>query len=262
MALRNFNMLGFFTNDNVVPATSPTQTALYDVRPTGATLTKEVESRDVRGVVDGTPQSQVLDTVITQVTYGFSVEIESIDSGTLALMFGETWGASASYDGKKLKRVTVPSESPYEITDTDLEGLTAADLQVMLAANSATGGLIRPLKIVTIAPANTNEVQLDEPNTKLVFHSSHAGASIKYGIKKSYTVESLGVVDSPIALDDLKFFGIIATTRDEEIIVEVDLSPSGGWELPIGDESAITLEFNAVAKGSNRSAVRLYRQAA
>jgi hypothetical protein len=132
----------------------------------------------------------------------------------------------------------------------------------MLAANSDLGGLIRPLTVVTTAPANTNEVQLDEPNTKLIFHSTHAGASIKYGIKSSYTVESLGVVDSPIELNDLKFFGVIASTRDEEIIVEVDLSPSGGWELPIGDESSITLEYTAVAKGSNRSAVRFYRQAA
>ncbi|MBL1176852.1 hypothetical protein [Pantanalinema sp. GBBB05] len=256
-------MLGLFTNDSVIPASSPTQTALYDIRPVGATLTKEVETRDVRGVVDGTPQSQILDTVTTQVTYGFSVEIESIDSGTLALMFGETWGASASYTGKKLKRVTVPSASPYEITDTELADLTAADIQVMLAANSSTGGLIRPLQVVTGgAPANTNEVQLDEANTKLVFHSTHAGASIKYGHKEAYTVESLGVVASPIALDDLKFFGVIATTRDEEIIVEVDLSPSGGWELPVGDESSITLEYKAIAKGSNRSAVRLYRQAA
>lgn len=261
MAVKNYKTSGFFTNTNIVPYTTSTQIGLFDGRQTTATLTKEVESRDVLGAVDGTDQSQVLDTIITSVTYTFGVEIEAIDSDTLALMFGEQW-APVAMDDRLIKRSSVPSGA--EIVDADLAaGLLAADVQVTIADNGAWG-FKRPLEIITGAGNPTgDQVKLDTAATKLIFPAALIGVPVKYSAKKSRTnIDSLGVANTYKTLDDLRFVGHIGSTRKEEIITIIDLTPSGGWELPVGDESTVTLEFKAVAKGANRSAVQMYRIAA
>lgn len=260
MAVKNYKTSGFFTNTNIVPYSTSTQIGLFDGRQTTATLAKEVESRDVKGAVDGSDQTQTLDTIITSVTYTFSVEIEAIDSDTLELMFGERW-APVNFDDKLIKRDTIPSSA--EIVDTDLvSGLTAADVQVSIADNGAWG-FRRPLEIITTGTPTGDQVKLDTANTKLVFPGALVGVPIKRAAKKARTsIDSLGVASTYKVLDDLRFVGHIGSTRKEEIITAIDLTPSGGWELPVGDESTVTLEFKAVAKGSNRSAVQMYRIAA
>lgn len=260
MAVKNYKTSGFFTNNVIVPYTTSTQIGLFDGRQTTATLAKEVESRDVKGAVDGSDLTQTLDTITTDVSYTFSVEIEAIDSDTLALMFGEQW-APVNMDDRLIKRATVPSGA--EIIDTDLvSGLTSGDVQVTIADNGAWG-FKRPLEIITTGTPTGDQVKLDTSTTKLTFPGALVGVPIKYAAKKSRTnIDSLGVATTYKTLDDLRFVGHIGSTRKEEIITIIDLSPSGGWELPVGDEASVTLEFKAVAKGSNRSAVQMYRIAA
>lgn len=260
MAVKNYRTSGFFTNTAVIPYSTSTQIALFDGRQTTATLAKEVESRDVKGAVDGSDLSQTLDTIQTSVSYTFSVEIEAIDSDTMELMFGERW-APVAFDDKLIKRVTIPSGA--EVIDTDLvAGLTAADVQVTISDNGAWG-FKRPLEIITTGTPTGDQVKLDTAATKLTFPGGLVGVPIKYAAKKARTnIDSLGVASTFKPLDDLRFIGHIGSTRKEEIITVIDLTPSGGWELPVGDESTVTLEYKAVAKGSNRSAVQMYRIAA
>lgn len=264
MALRNFIMSGFFTGNNIVPSGTPTQNALLETRWTNATLTKEVESRDILGIVDGSASTQVLDSVAGATTYTFEFEVEAIDSDTLALMFGENWATTATYDDRLIRRAAVPSSGPYTISDADIPTTpVAGDIHVSIADNGVWG-FRRPLEVILTGSPTGDQVLVTGTTTKtLTVASTLAGAPLKYSIKKPRTtIESLGVVSSPILFNDLKFIGHIASTRKEEIICEVDLTPSGGWELPVGDESSLTLEFKPVAKGANRSAVRMYRIAA
>jgi hypothetical protein len=188
------------------------------------------------------------------------VEVEAVDSDTLALMFGEQW-APVAMDDKLIKRDTIPSNG--EIVDTDLiTGLTAADVQITIADNGAWG-FRRPLEVITSGTPTGDQVKLDTANTKLVFPGAMAGVPVKRALKKARTnIDSLGVAGTYKTLDDLRFVGHIGSTRKEEIITIIDLTPSGGWELPVGDEATVTLEYKAVAKGSNRSAVQMYRLAA
>jgi hypothetical protein len=263
MALKNYTASGFFTNNSIVPASTSTQIGLFDTRFTTVSITKEVEEREVRGVRDGSDIAQVYDTFPNSITYGLSTEIEAIDSDTLALMFGETWAPVAAWNDSIIKQTTVPTATPYEFADNNIvAGMTAVDVQVSINENGSWG-FKRPLEVILTGNPTLEQVRFDVTNSKLIFAAGLAGAPIKYSIRKARTnIDSLGVVQTPKMLDDLKFFGHIAGSRKEEIIVEVDLTPSGGWELAVGDESSVTLEFKATAKGANRSAVRMYRLAA
>lgn len=264
MAIKQYITSGIFTKTNVVPSGTPTQVALFDGRQVKAAIQKEVKSEDIMGAVDGSDQLQVLDTIIQSTTYKFTPEIEAVDSDTLALMFGEMWESTSNFvDQGNFKRVIVPA-TPFTIVDTALaDGLTAADVQVSIIDNGVWG-LKRPLEVITGAGTPTAEqVKLDTSTTSLIFHSSHAGAVVKYVAKKTHTtIETLGVNASYRSLDSLQFVGHLASTRKEKIICIVDLTPAGGWELPIGDKVSVKLEFKCNIQGANRSPVRFARIAA
>lgn len=262
MAIKHYKMSGFFSQ---VGTPIADQIALYDNRFVTATLTKETEDREVRGVIDGNDLLQVTDAYQTSESYTFETETESIDSGTLALMFGEAWAQTTSWDKpKKTKRASVPAVTPFTIVDAEiLNTFTAADVQVTIAENGAWGR-VRPLEVITTGTPTVDQVLLTASTGTLTLDEDNARAPIKYAIKSTKAnIWTLGVEANPKKLDEMMFVGTVSTTRREEIIVVVEsMGPSGGWELPVGEETSINLTWRPTAKGSNRSAVQFGRIAA
>ncbi|PZV19181.1 MAG: hypothetical protein DCF22_00505 [Leptolyngbya sp.] len=264
MAIKNYVMSGFFTGNNIVPAVTPTQNALLETRFLKSTLSKEVKSEDIQGIVDGSDYAQILDTISTSITYKFEVDYEAVDSDIIALMFGEQWASAANYDDRLTKMASVPAATPYTIADANIPTTpVAGDIHVTISDNGAWG-FRRPLEVILTGSPTGDQVLVTGTTTKtLTFPSTLAGVPVKYSVRKPRTsIDSLGVSTSPAFFNDLKFIGHIASTRKEEIICEVDLTPAGGWQLPVGDKPSVKLEFKPITKGSNRSAVRFYRIAA
>lgn len=263
MTIRNFEAKGFFTDNNVIGAT-PNQKALIDLPMISTTISKEVEETEVEGTIDGACEVQILDTIITRTTFNVSFEVQKLRSDTIALLMGETWEAAPNTKISNFKMTAVPLTGPFEVTDSKITStLTAADVKVSIYAGGAWG-LPRYLEVVTTGSPTVNQVRLDAAAGKFVFASGLAGAVIKYSVDEVVAsgLESLGVSANPRRLNNLLFRGVLCSTEPEIVMVEMDLSPSGGFELPIGGDPGVTLEYRAVVKGANRSPVRMFRKAA
>ncbi|BAS55361.1 hypothetical protein NIES2135_53540 [Leptolyngbya boryana NIES-2135] len=264
MTIRNFEAKGFFTDNPVIgPGSTPTQKALIDLPIISTTISKEVEETEVEGTVDGTCEVQILDTIITRSTWNVSFEVQKLRSDAIALLMGETWAAAPNSKISNFKMTSVPVIGDPEITDTKLVDAEVDDVKVSVYAGG-TWGLPRYLEVVTTGTPTVNQVLLDDTAGTLTFNAGLAGAPIKYSVDEIVAsgLESLGIADSPRRLNNLLFRGVLCSTEPEIVMVEMDLSPSGGFELPIGGDPGVTLEYRAVVKGANRSPVRMFRKAA
>ena len=256
MAIKHFKASGFLTNGFGNPLAG--QISLYDDRMTEATVSLATEDREVPGIIDGSDIIQTIDAYQTKATYTFTTSTESIDSGLLALMFGESWQQTPSFSAPAIKRSVIPAVAPFEIIDTDIASTAGiADVQVLISENGIWGR-IRPLSIVTTGAPTIDQVRLDAATSKLIFAAGNANAPIKYAVNKTYANQySLGVQPTAKLLDDLKFVGMVSTTRKEDILMVIPrLGRQGGWELGVGASSKIDLSFKALVSGSNRSPVQ------
>jgi len=258
MAIKGLKAVGILTNTFDTPITD--QIALYDIRPSSVTIAKESESRDVQGFVDGNDTLQITDSYNSSDTYTITTEMGSIDSGTLALLFGECWAMTSSYsDYPKLRRVEIPSSGAFEVADADIGGsYSAADVQVLIS-EAGSWGRVRPLTVITEGTPTAEQVKLDAANSKLIFAEENAGAPIKYALKKELTnIYTLGVQANPKLLDSLKFVGEIATTRGRNHpIIIPGMTRTGGWEVAIGDETTLSIEFRGKIVGAKRSVIEV-----
>lgn len=94
------------------------------------------------------------------------------------------------------KFVTVPTASPYEITDTDITATTAPNVRAYVTTKGSWGDAIY-LKNVSVATADKTQVQVDETTSKLVFHEELAGAEVAYIVDQDYNaIQSIGYNDT------------------------------------------------------------------
>lgn len=81
---------------------------------------------------------------------------------------------------------TVPATT-FTIVDPEITAANEATVRVYLPQRESTG-LPTFMKLVAIAPAAYDEVQVDGTTNSLIFHSSAEGAEVVYFYDKSYTV--------------------------------------------------------------------------
>ena len=94
------------------------------------------------------------------------------------------------------KFITVPTATPYEVTDVDITATTAPNVRAYVTTKGSWGDAIY-LKNVTAAPIDKTEVQVDETNSKLVFHESLAGAEVAYIVDQDYSaIQTIGYNDT------------------------------------------------------------------
>lgn len=238
-----------------------TQAAVMEDRMVSASLAKEIEVRDIPGIVDGSDIIQTVDSYTRRTTWTFTTSTESVDWSLMELLFNEASQETASFsEGHDYFRATVPA-TPFEITNTKiLSTFTASDIQVSIVENGAWGK-IRPLTVVTTGTPTADQVLLTAATSKLTFHEDNEGATIKVAPKKTLTtVDTIGVEDNPKSFDGSKFTGILTSTRGEEYLTVIDgLTQSEGWTLTMGDESAQDLTWRATTTGSSRSPVKMAR---
>jgi hypothetical protein len=202
--------------------------------------------------VGGNGKMQIIFKYNTEDNWTVSTGIQALDFGGLQLLLGEFEETTASIKHREGYAGTVPG-SPYEITDAALTGLAVADVTVSVAYTGTIA--YQPLKVITGTPS-TGEVKLDSTNGKLVFNSAQAGLPILYYILNTYSsVQTIGVEQSAVLLDQVSFDGVLdmASAPNRIRFNMPSLGPSGNTTIQVGDN---TVEFTALAYGSNRSPIR------
>lgn len=259
MAIRNFEAKGFFTYNNIVGNNS--QKGLVNMPIITTQIQKAVDVTEVEGTVDGSCEIQILDYIRTKTTWTMTFNVQKLRSDVLAILMGEDWKANPNTEVCNFVQTSVGSG--LVVTDSAFTGLSADEVKVTITAGG-TWGLPRFLEVITSGSPTVDQVLLDPTGGDLTFHADNAGAPIKYSTVDSVASgwESIGVQASYNEITDLTFCGILCSTEPEIVMVEADLKSNGSFDFTIGGDPGVSLEYRAVAKGANRSPVRMFRKAA
>lgn len=198
---------------------------------------------------------QVAASAITQRTWSMSLEFQYQDWATIQLAYDEI--------AQEIANVTLPSiktaliDENGEVADPDINAANANDFLAYASAPKP-----KFLKVVTVAPANDDEVQYDETANKLVFTASNVGRKVTYRVNKTYSnIEAIGVAQQYDKFGSLQFSGIIGGTsfnRGMQIIVP-QLNRISTPELTVnGDLVALTIEYRLATPFGERAPFRLY----
>lgn len=194
-------------------------------------------------------------------TFAFTITVAGFSWTNLQLLAGEFAEATSSYERRVAKRATVPSSSPYTITDSDLAGAAVADVQVSkaeLGSWGSPGGMT--VQTTSVTSGSTTQVQIT--GSTLVFSAAMAGAPIDYFVTQTRTnIPSIGQETTYDAIQYVGFHGLIGVDEygsDEGIeIVIPKMKRNRGFSL---DSSSRTYEigFTPVLKAGERSVVKFF----
>lgn len=244
------------TREGVVDSTTQ-QKVTFETPPANLTVNRTPELRRVQGYptcgsgrLSDIGSFEVAEEIVIDVTY------QVCDWGIEQMLFDEMGSNTATWTFNEPVCTKVPDTAPYTITDAELAGLTADDVTVTLP--SASGQKWIPLKVVSTAPADAREVQLDNAsNTDLVFHASQAGKDVKYFKKTTYSnIETIGVEANAIRVGAVNFQGIFIydtapETRLFRATAKLEGAVSMGTDEPQGNQ------FRCLAQGSNNRALQI-----
>jgi hypothetical protein len=237
-----------------VPSTM--QGGLINSPMAGLELSRDDTEEDYQGYTQGgNGILQDLYTITTQQTWSLNNTFQAIDGAVVELMFREMKKTTTSYKFKRQYPGTVPASAAYTITDSKLVGLAVADVRVAISPTSNYAHTF--LKVVTIAPASANEVQLDNAAGTLTFHSAQAGRNFTMELNESYAnIDTIGIESSYTAVNTVSYTGGLSfASKPNTVIVDApDCQPTGGINFSVGQENTLNLKPLA---GGNRTAVRL-----
>jgi hypothetical protein len=199
---------------------------------------------------------QTLATIITEQTWNLELTFQFFDWGVLQLSFGEIESETTSIKLGKGKSATVPTApGPYEVTDTDLSGLTVTDLTVSFISTDSSQ--YEPLEVLATGAPTATQVTLDNSGNTLTFASTNAGRPFAYYPKLTYAnKKTLGVESAATTLGNVEFTGaVVMTSLPQEIIANIpSMGRTGGFTFEVGAENTVT--FKPIVTGSNPSPVR------
>jgi hypothetical protein len=188
-----------------VPSTS--QKGAIDLPVGDVKIAVNTNTQDFMGYIDPYQPMQLFAREETERSYVGTITYPTLTPELMQVVFGEYNQTSTSVKSLQRKIATVPIASPYEIVDTDLTDATVSDVHVTILATRSLAAVTT--EIVTAAPAAASEVQLDEPNTKLVFDSSQAGRKVAYFIDTAYANALTNGVEATESADIIDTLGFV-----------------------------------------------------
>jgi hypothetical protein len=145
-------------------------------------------------------------SAVTEENYTLTLSFQYLDWFHLGFGYDELPQTSTNVSLPIVKTATVPSSSPYEISDTDITVGNGSSIKAYLPQRGSWGEA-GYRKRVGAAPA-AKQFQVDTTNKKLIFHSSDAGATVQYVIPKTYTtIETIGYENTADSFGKLSFLG-------------------------------------------------------
>ena len=180
-------------------------------------FTSESETQEALGQVGG--QLRTKSSAEGTVTDTLTLSTQFVDWAQLGFTVDEFPKTETNLIWPGLKPVTVPTTTPFEISDATI---TPANDNFFFAFVNAFGAWGQPGSLVrtadaTTAPANAGEVQIDTANNKLVFHSSLAGAPVSYTAPTTYTtIQAYGGPGTATKYGKISFRGKLFTPESTE----------------------------------------------
>lgn len=193
-----------------------------------------------------------------------TVQLANVDWAVLQLAEGEI-AENVNVTLPAYKVATIPSVSPYEITDAEItagnQDKVKAYLQGKVGSNVAG-----PLTRVATAPSSAKEFQADGANTKLIFEAGLAGGAIAYSIPKAYTsIPSIGKAPDPVRISSLSFIGHACGDEfPEGVLIHIPkIARSGRPTYNTADDiPTLELPFECLVAPGERSPVHFYLEPA
>lgn len=212
-------------------------------------FTQESETKEAKGFVGGKLVTR--SAAEASVTSTVKISTEYTDWMQLGMTLDQF---SRTFTSKKilvLKTALVPTAAPFEIVDT---AITSANTNDIFAAISEAGtwGQPKPLTRATVpASPAVGQVGVDTTDTKLVFNSAQAGASISYTVPQTLTtVEGFGGSGTLSTIGNLEFYGKIysPTASQGFTIYFPNLQRKSRPTITLSnDVPTLEIEFGAVA---------------
>lgn len=152
---------------------------------------------------------QDLDSATVKESFVLTTTQQSIDELDLQFLLNQQEGTISSISLPFTKKVTVPSSSPYTVTET---GLTVDQDVVATVLSDTTPKFLKRIASAGTVAANEFEVTADT----LTFHSGQAGATVVINYMKSQS--NLPVIGgtnaaNPFDTNDMSLTGLIKGTR-------------------------------------------------
>jgi len=182
------------TNDELTP-----------LRPNVFSIAQEITTETILAYPDsGVNTLQTLETITTETTYTLNVETGSFQDATFPLIFNQRASTQSNVVTLVQKVVTVPSGSPYTVTES---GLTVdQDVTAVLLSTSSPGDVYLDQSPSVDTP---DPGEFEVTANTLTFNAAQAGASVSIAYEK--TESSLSIIGGPAPLDPfidgLEFFG-------------------------------------------------------
>ena len=198
--------------------------------------------------VAGNPTKQVLATSQTDAevaTLTYTIDGYA-DRTTLEFLTNERFSAPSAVTWYPSVSKTIPTTSPYEITDSNLIGVAVANLHVLML--TATGATVQFAKITTGTPTAA-QVLFDTATGKLSFHADNSGKGVTYTYPKSDNVNNLAIGLPGTTKRAIDYFQSIATLGIGAGYVRAIIpqaKASTEYTLSAGEKSTLTKTATAV----------------
>lgn len=194
--------------------------------------------------------------------YTLTLSFEYLDWFHMGFAYDEMPQTSSNVTLPIIKKGTVPSTAPYEITDADITATTEASVQVYISSRGSWGEA-GPRRKGTTTP-NAGEFVADGAATKLIFDASDAGAPVQYIVNKTYaTIESIG---HEISADNFGKLAFLGDGYGPEFPSRVriylpNLTRSSIPSLVTDDVPKFEIQFEANVPAGSRTPHRIYNLA-
>lgn len=260
MAIKGFEFTGMFDVDGGGPGGLKT---LFNNNMLSGQISKDVQTEEVTGSVDGKCSLEVLDTIVTSTSWTMTLATRAVDSNLIQLIMDEYWSADGAGTTKYVN--TAKTSDAGIVTDARIAGtLTAANVQVSVVTSSsaATGGLSRPLTVITTGTPTAEQALVEAG--QITVAPALAGQSIKYAIDEAQTaVQTIGVNTTGVTrLTNLSFFAELCMTGREQVYMSIpQMTKNAGVQMDLRGAGDISLEYKLITPSGLPSPVQFFRKA-
>lgn len=173
-------------------------------------LAFETQRQQAKALIGG--KKQVVASAITEELASLKLTFEFADWATVQMALDEQAADETAVPWQEIRTVKVPATTPFEVVDADISVSTAPSITAFRASKGTWGGTGFLTK-VGVAPIDADKFQVNAATSKLVFHSSLAGAIVTYSITLPKTVSSIGNTSVGNSFGALQFSGLCYTTE-------------------------------------------------
>lgn len=149
-------------------------------------------------------------TGLSEIVHTVTLTLEHTDWKHMGFLHDEIPVSTATSINRN-KDVIVPSDqtTPFEVTDADITATNAAGIRAYVSEKGVWGDAMYLKRTAdnTTAPADKTKFQVDDTNSKLVFHQDLAGARILYKLDEPYSaIETIGVAETWQAFGNIEMW--------------------------------------------------------